>query len=399
MNESRPIVFLCDGLIGGATQAARRLYHSLVEKDENAEFWYYGPPVNIPDYGTFVGLDPNPKRPFFERILKNFSPEMANRIRHKRHTKALLQAVRKRKPRLIQLYNLHGCGLNHESLLELPKELPLVWSAQDCWAVYKYPGEWYDEPLAEICKLETSEIKFEEAAQRRDRFFKERCDVVITGQTEWITHFAQKHVPSEVSVRYIPMGFRLKDYHLVSKEAAREELGLDSSNFYIGFAIYSYNRRKGADILFSALEQIKDPNIKLLYWGGKMEFPESIQDKVISFGFIPEEKRRHVLYSACDYFICPSRSDVGPQSVIESMACQTAVIGGDQGGVPEPIKGSKAGAIFPINHPEILAELIEEKKNLGQSIEEGSRARQYVEKVHDNQEVDVYLNLYKELCL
>ena len=51
-------------------------------------------------------------------------------------------------------------------------------------------------------------------------------------------------------------------------------------------------------------------------------------------------------YSACDWFVCPSLQDNLPNTVIESMACGTPVVGYEIGGLPDMVH-DHSGLLVP----------------------------------------------------
>ena len=61
------------------------------------------------------------------------------------------------------------------------------------------------------------------------------------------------------------------------------------------------------------------------------------------------------LYSACDFFICPSRADNLPNAVLESLACGTPVIGSNIGGISDMIRPNENGWLFQPDNPENCA--------------------------------------------
>ena len=80
----KPIVILSDSLRGGAAHAATHLAEGLAAAGTPLERWHFSSNQRDTAIREF-SLDPEPKRPPFERILKNFSRAAANRLRQKRH--------------------------------------------------------------------------------------------------------------------------------------------------------------------------------------------------------------------------------------------------------------------------------------------------------------------------
>lgn len=56
-----------------------------------------------------------------------------------------------------------------------------------------------------------------------------------------------------------------------------------------------------------------------------------------------------------DIFVLPSRSEAFPNSVMEAMACQCAVVASDVGGVPELVQAGATGLLFGPGSPAALA--------------------------------------------
>ena len=92
--------------------------------------------------------------------------------------------------------------------------------------------------------------------------------------------------------------------------------------------------------------------IGLLAWGEKPkdQLPSELTVKFL--GNISGSERLSKNYSACDVFICPSRADNLPNTVLESLSCGVPVIGSDVGGIPDMINESFNGLIFKSNDPQ-----------------------------------------------
>jgi len=64
------------------------------------------------------------------------------------------------------------------------------------------------------------------------------------------------------------------------------------------------------------------------------------------------------LYAACDLFVCPSRSDNLPNTVLESLACGVPVIGSTTGGIPDMARPGQTGWLFQSGGVDDCAEAI-----------------------------------------
>ena len=86
-----------------------------------------------------------------------------------------------------------------------------------------------------------------------------------------------------------------------------------------------------------------------MIWGddSQWQYPPNIT--VRRFGFISDEERLSHLYSACSIFVCPSRIDNLPNTVLESMACGTPVIGSQVGVIPAMIRPGNTGWLYGAN--------------------------------------------------
>jgi len=58
-----------------------------------------------------------------------------------------------------------------------------------------------------------------------------------------------------------------------------------------------------------------------------------------------------LIYSAADVFVVPSTEDNFPNTVLESLACGTPIVGFDIGGINEQIEHGKNGILCPTIEP------------------------------------------------
>ncbi len=337
-SSSQNVVHLSDEAQGGAAIAGNRIALGLAQAGLSVERWFCCPEIfpglEIPQ----VALEPNRKRPWYERVLRNFSRPAAARLRRRRHEGSLKELVRSRNPLLLHLHNLHASGLTHSGLLSLPADLPLVWTLHDCWPFKPHPYQTQGNPADKTAALDTA------AAAERARFFSARPKAVLVAPSNWIAGQARAVVPADLRVEIIPYGVPAAVFRPLLKSQVRRELGLPEDHVLAGFAAVRDDPRKGADIFESALAQLPAPGVSAVTWGDSQ--PRGSRPGWHAFGVVADEARLAKLYSACDIFVCPSRMDNLPNTVLESLACGTPVVGSNTGGIPEMVRPGETGWLF-----------------------------------------------------
>ena len=161
-------------------------------------------------------------------------------------------------------------------------------------------------------------------------------------------------------MEHIPNGVCSDTFKPQDRCSIRRRLGLTEEKTWLGISATHAYSRKGLDVLAAALGQIDTKKIGLLSWGQKpnLPFPEDLEFR--SVGHVSDEKEIAAHYSACDLFVCPSRSDNLPNTLLESMACGVPMIGSDAGGIPDMIRPGDTGWLFKSDHPESCAAAITE---------------------------------------
>ncbi len=351
------VVHLIDQPSGGAAVAAKRLAAGLAAAGIKNEIWALGRRQKS-ENEKLRWLENDYAASPWERILKNFSKPLGRQLRRKRQRKVLFQALRKEKPAILHLHNLHASALQHEDLALIPRDLRVVWTMHDCWPWAPYAYRWRNETGVE--EIQGAEPRPESAAARaRTDFFTSRPGMVLVGPSEWITREARAITPLKIRVETIPYGLPLDVFKPMPKAQAREKLGLNPLKTWIGLAAVSFDQRKGADVLLNALEILNRPELGIVIWGGDHAVPALGGVEIFRAGFISEEGHQAAINSACDFFVCPSRIDNLPNTVLESMACGTPVLGSAVGGIPEMVRPGETGWLYEKNSASECARALE----------------------------------------
>lgn len=171
------------------------------------------------------------------------------------------------------------------------------------------------------------------------------------------------------TVDIIPNSIDGNTFNQSLKKTAKSDLGLDENKTVILFGAVNANaRRKGFKELMSAVKILEsDPEVVKETEEGKLliitmgKEDESLYDLKIpvhNFGSLSDMDKIAKIYAAADIFVLPSLEDNLPNTMLESMACGTPVIGFNTGGIPDAVIHNETGLIVEWGNVQKLSEAI-----------------------------------------
>ena len=256
-----------------------------------------------------------------------------------------------------------------EWILQLGK--PIVWTMHDFW------------PISGGCHLNRGCMKFKEqcgacpvlgSKNETDlsrKIWERKSNIYQNNNLHWVTvsdwflaQAKQSSLLSNFELHKIYNAIATDVFRPHNKLQVRKELNLPTDCFIVltgGFGI-TKDPNKGFSDLLQSLQiikskyQITEENICLVVFGDiqESELNKSVF-KTINAGLINDDKKLSKYYAAADVFICSSKQETGPTTILESMACATPVISYDVGVVPEIVKNNENGIICSKSNPEEIA--------------------------------------------
>ena len=222
---------------------------------------------------------------------------------------------------------------------------PLVWTLHDQNPI---SGIWHFQPN----EAENTNALQELNAQiisKKAKVIAELPENALTAVTpsKWLTNeVINSRVMKQVKAHTIPYGIDITTFQPRDKTSTRYELAIPNDRFILGFIAHDINDpRKGLDILAAALQNLPtDYKVRILVMslgcGKALEF-NSIDSRHLGLSDSPAFVSK--FYAALDVFICPSRQDNLPNTVLEALACGRPIIGSDVGGIPDMIQSGVTG--------------------------------------------------------
>jgi glycosyltransferase involved in cell wall biosynthesis len=193
--------------------------------------------------------------------------------------------------------------------------------------------------------------------------FKKLADHVLTTSDKITNHFRQIfQLPAE-RITTLPTGI---DLELFSPTSERAELPGKISGVPTVGMVSVLRSWKGHQTFLEAAAKLKSENFDARYViVGDGPQRENLKTKIaeLQIGDIVSlaghREDVSAVLRALDVLCIPSTKHEGvPQIGLQALACKTAVVGSDVGGIPEIIQDGKTGRIFPAQNSAALAAAI-----------------------------------------
>lgn len=209
---------------------------------------------------------------------------------------------------------------------------------------------------------------------------------------------------SRPSVR-IPYGLDTQVFRPRDKSFSRDLLDLPRGARAVLFVSdATRNPRKGLDVLARAIAEIKDrvPNL-LLVSVGQASGPiiDGVNVAHRHLGAFDDDRWLSLAYSAADVFVIPSLEEAYGQTMLESLACGTPVVGSHVGGIPDLISPDVNGLLVPPGTPKALGEaLVQLLSDEILANRLGQAGREHIERHHSlSAYAEAHQALYQSILL
>jgi glycosyltransferase involved in cell wall biosynthesis len=202
--------------------------------------------------------------------------------------------------------------------------------------------------------------------ERKRRYWTRPIQLIAP--SNWMAQQASKSaLAGDWPVTVIPYPLDISWWGALERSEARLRLGLrqDATVLLYGAIGGDKDHRKGADLLFAALEQApvghdirRDSGpLEVLTFGGKAGTRRVGPHLVRSVGRLDDEGLR-AYYSAADVMVVPSRMDNLPQTAVEPISCGTPVVAFRTGGLTDIVDDGVNGRLAEPFSPGSLASCI-----------------------------------------
>lgn len=308
------------------------------------------------------------------------------------------------------ILNLHWIEyfISLQNLYELTLlNKPIVWTLHDMKPFtggchYSSTCREFEDDCSECQQLVNDKKKLPKSVlQVKHKIFKD-ANLTIVTPSVWLANEARKSsLFKNKRIEVIPYGIDSAIFKPIDKNIAKKHLGIEEESVVLTFGAISHaEKRKGFSELVQAMSLLKkklgNKKVIALFFGSSSsdDFPLP----VINVGHIDNDEKLSYIYSAADIFILPSLEDNLPNTILESLSCQTPIVAFDTGGAKDIIDNSN-GKIVTKGDVQALCDevymLIEDEELRTQK---GKNGRQLIlNKYQLHHQALAYTKLFSEL--
>lgn len=262
-------------------------------------------------------------------------------------TKKLLSQIKKAKPDIIHLHNLHPYYINLPLLFRYIKKnnIRVVWTLHDCWAL---TGQCAHFTIAKCCKWKTGchhcpqyrnyPMSYVDRTKTmwklKKKWFTGVKDMTIITPSEWLADLVKQSYLKDYPIKVINNGIDL-DIFKPTQSDFRSKYNIGDKYIVLGVA-FGWGVPKGLDVFIELSKRLGD-KYQIVLVGTDDDADEQLPDNIISIHRTNNQKELAEIYSAADVFANATREDTYPTVNMEAIACGTPVVTFRTGGSPEMI--------------------------------------------------------------
>lgn len=257
-----------------------------------------------------------------------------------RATRTAISEIKKIKPDIIHLHNIHGYYINYQILFQYIKlgSIPVVWTFHDCWP---FTGHcvYFDLVGCTKWKIHCNKCPLTNSYPRsfRDRSFKNFDDkkeaflnvknLTIVTPSNWLKGLVKESFLKDYPIQTINNGIDLKRFYPPEKKV--------NHKIVLGVASIWSNRKGLAD--FVKLREILNEEVKIVLIGLSKAQIKNLPQNILGLSKTESVEELSKWYQKASVFVNPTYLDNFPTTNLEALACGSPVVTYNTGGSPESI--------------------------------------------------------------
>ena len=321
-------------------------------------------------------------------------------------TQRLIRDLRKTKPDIVHLHNLHGFSINLPILFRYLStcHAHVVWTLHDCWSFTghcphyamvrckKWKAGCYECPIfRDYPQSDVDNSKW--MWQLKKKLFTSVQDITFVTPSSWLANQLQHSFFKDYPAKVIHNGIDLTIFHQTPTAFREQHIIQENKPILLGVA-FGWGKRKGLDV-FLELDKRFGNAAQIVLVGTDDKIDAQLPPNIISIHRTQNQQELAEIYTVADVFVNPTREEVLGLVNLEALACGTPVITFDTGGSPECIDET-CGIVVPCDDVDALEKAIQHV--IAEKPFSSEACRQRAEQFDMRDKFAEYVALYKELC-
>lgn len=327
-------------------------------------------------------------------------------------TRCLIEVMRRVKPDVVHLHNLHGYYLNFPLLFSYLAEagVPVVWTLHDCWPL---TGHCTNFDFAGCDRWKTGchncpQLREYPAAlplrdrSRRNWQLKRSCftlprRLTLVPVSDWLAGLVRQSFLGRHEVYRIYNGVDLQQFRPMAGSAARvrQHFGIRAPRFVLGVAS-TWTRRKGLQDFIKLRSLLSQEEYDIVLLGLSPQQIKHLPAGLLGLQRTDSVEELAQLYSAASVFANPTWEDNFPTTNIEALACGTPVVTYRTGGSIEAVD-EETGLIVERGNVSALAEAVKQLSHQSAATLRPACRRRAEELYNKEARYEEYVHLYENL--
>ena len=325
-------------------------------------------------------------------------------------TLRFIRRLKKIKPHIIHLHNIHGYYLNLPLLFRYLKknDVKVVWTLHDCWAFtghcahytqvncYKWLEECSNCPQIKSYPksyfVDNSKPNF----HKKKKLFNLRNDVHIVTVSNWLQKEASRSFLSDLSIQTIHNAIDIDVFNEKGHVNLRSRYGLDNKIIILGVANI-WGIRKGL-YEFHKLLGVISSEYQIVLIGLTQEQINELPHGILGIERTKDLQELVNWYSTADVYVNLSFEESFGMTSVEALACGTPIVVYDSTALPE-IVNDDVGFVVEKNNIEGIKTAIEKLRENNYSQYSQSCRKHVEENFEIRKNYSSYLELYNRLLL
>ena len=316
-------------------------------------------------------------------------------------TRQLIGEIKRIKPDIIHLHNIHGYYLNYEVLFSFlnSTNIPVVWTLHDCWAFTGHCAHFVDigcdkwiKGCSECKKHNCYPRSMVDCSSRnydiKKRLFGSNRGLRIVAVSNWLKSLVEKSFLGEKPIEVIHNGINIDTF--------KPSNSITDDTIRIVGVSNVWSASKGLYDFYELRKKLSPDKYAITLVGVSQEQKDALPDGINGILRTNSAADLAELYSRADLFVNPTYADTFPTTNIEALACGTPVVTYRTGGSPEAVT-NETGFVVEQGDIDGLVRAVKEIEQRGKQ-HYRKACREHAEEHFDKDKCfDRYIELYNEL--